>query len=241
VEFCRGEAMTASRPAPNHRVAVIVAHADDEVLGCGGAIRKHTQSGDFVTVIILADGESSRDINSGDVAIDRRERAARIAGEILGVKNITFHRFPDNRLDSIARLDIVKVVERNITEVAPDIIYTHHAGDLNIDHRRVHEAVITACRPQPGHSVETLLFFETPSSTEWQPPGSGQPFLPNWFVDISDFLESKIAALRVYKNELRAWPHARSIEGIEHLARWRGATVGCSAAEAFILGRSIRR
>ena len=228
--------MTASR-----RVAVIVAHADDEVLGCGGAIRKHTQAGDTVSVIILADGETSRGSQPNDKAIEKREKSARAAAEILGVQNIVIHRFPDNRLDSIARLDIIKVVEQDIKDAMPDVVYTHHAGDLNVDHRRVHEAVVTACRPQLGHPVQTLLFFETPSSTEWQPPGSGQPFLPNWFVDISDVLERKMAALRVYNSELRSWPHPRSLEGVEHLARWRGATVGCAAAEAFMLGREIRK
>jgi LmbE family N-acetylglucosaminyl deacetylase len=197
--------------------------------------------GDSVSVVILADGESSRASHSDDRAIDRREQCARAAAGILGVQNISFHRFPDNRLDTVPRLDLVKVVEQEIKAAAPDTVYTHHAGDLNVDHRRVHEAVVTACRPQTGHSVQTLLFFETPSSTEWQPPGSNQPFLPNWFVDISDVWESKLAALRAYKDELRTWPHPRTLEGVEHLARWRGATVGCAAAEAFILGRAVRR
>jgi len=233
--------MMAPAKTVKRRVAVIVAHADDEVLGCGGTIRKHTRAGDTVSVIILADGETSRGSQPNDKAIEQREKSARAAAEILGVKNVEIHRFPDNRLDSIARLDIIKVVEQDINDAMTDVVYTHHAGDLNVDHRRVHEAVVTACRPQLGHPVQTLLFFETPSSTEWQPPGSGQPFLPNWFVDISDVLERKMAALRVYNSELRSWPHPRSLEGVEHLARWRGATIGCAAAEAFMLGREIRK
>ena len=211
------------------------------MLGCGGTIRRHALAGERVSILILADGETSRGSQPDDKAIEQRENSARAAAEILGVKNVEIHRFPDNRLDSIARLDIIKVVEQNIKDAMPDVVYTHHAGDLNVDHRRVHEAVVTACRPQFGHPVQTLLFFETPSSTEWQPPGSGQPFLPNWFVDISDVLEHKIAALRVYQSELRSWPHPRSLEGVEHLARWRGATIGCAAAEAFMLGREIRK
>jgi N-acetylglucosamine malate deacetylase 1 len=226
--------MTVSR-----RVAVIVAHADDEVLGCGGAIRKHTQAGDTVSVIILADGETGRGSQPNDKAIEQREKSARSAAEILGVQNIVIHRFPDNRLDSIARLDIIKVVEQDIKDAMPGVVYTHHAGDLNVDHRRVHEAVVTACRPQLGHPVQTLLFFETPSSTEWQPPGSGTTFAPNWFVDISDVIEIKMKALHAYSAEMRPWPHPRSYEGVEYLARWRGATIGCAAAEAFVLARKI--
>jgi LmbE family N-acetylglucosaminyl deacetylase len=242
--------MTAeTKSAPSlrigRRIAAVVAHADDEALGCGGTLRRHALAGDKVWIIILADGETSRSSTlaataSGD-AVARREAAARAAAEILGAQHVIIHRFPDNRLDTCALLDIIKVIEGHIEEFSPDTVYTHHAGDVNVDHRRVHEAVVTACRSQPSHPVETLLFFETISSTEWQPPSSAPPFLPNWFVDISGTLEAKLSALHAYGDEMRAWPHPRSYEGVTHLARWRGATVGCEAAEAFVLGRAIKR
>ena len=98
------------------------------------------------------------------------------------------------------------------------------------------KATITACRPQPGHCVETLLFFEVPSSTEWQ-VSPGAPFFPNWFEDVTDWVERKLLALQAYEAELRAWPHPRSVQAIEALLQWRGATVGVAAAEAFMLGR----
>jgi N-acetylglucosamine malate deacetylase 1 len=222
------------------RIAAIVAHADDEVLGCGGTLRRHAQAGDDVSVIILADGESSRDVGlQSGVAVKRREEAAQKAADTLGIRHLALHRLPDNRLDTVALLDIVKLIETHIEKIAPDTIYTHHAGDLNVDHRRVHQAVVTACRPQSGRGVETLLFFEVPSSTEWQTPGSAPPFLPNWFVDISSTLDAKLQALDAYGDEMRDWPHPRSRNGVEHLARWRGATAGCDAAEAFVLGRRI--
>jgi len=228
-----------------YRIAVIVAHADDEVLGCGGTLKRHTLAGDEVWTIVMADGETSRyadpSVADAKARIVRRQEAAKQASDILGVQHMHLHAFPDNRLDTKPLLDIVKAVERHIHEIQPHIIYTHHAGDVNVDHRLVHEAVITACRPGPGHPVEDLLFFETLSSTEWQPAHSAQPFLPNWFVDISSTLEHKLAALKHYDEEMRPWPHPRSYEGVEHLARWRGITVGCAAAEAFILGRRLRR
>jgi LmbE family N-acetylglucosaminyl deacetylase len=226
-------------PPPGRRIAVIAAHADDEVLGCGGTIRRHVMAGDEVWHIILADGETSRETGASVDAVAQREAAARAAADCLGVPHLAMHRFPDNRLDSSPLLDIVTVVERHIAEIRPGIVYTHHGGDLNIDHRCVHQAVLTACRPQPGHPVRRLLFFETPSSTEWQAPSSGAPFLPNWFVDIGATIASKMAALRAYDREMRIWPHPRSYQGVEHLARWRGAVVGCDAAEAFMLGREI--
>ena len=118
-------------------------------------------------------------------------------------------------------------------------MYVHHAGDVNIDHRLLHEAVVTACRPTPFHSVRQLLSFEVASSTEWQPPGSAPSFNPNWFVDISNQWQRKLDALEVYSSEMRQWPHPRSLDSVEHFTRWRGAQVGIEAAEAFSLLRSI--
>ena len=126
-------------------------------------------------------------------------------------------------------------------EFQPQVVYVHHAGDVNVDHRRLHEAAVTACRPTPGHSVMRLLSFEVASSTEWQPPGSGSAFQPNWFVDISAQLQRKCEALEAYASEMRPWPHPRSSTAVEHLARWRGAQVGVEAAEAFCLLRNINR
>ncbi|MDH5368432.1 MAG: PIG-L family deacetylase [Gammaproteobacteria bacterium] len=222
-------------------ILIVVAHPDDEVLGCGGTIAKLSDKGASIHVAFLADGVSSRE--DGIVAakdLTSRRSAARKACDILGIQDIFFGDFPDNRMDTIALLDIVKIVESLIEKYKPDTILTHHAGDLNIDHRQVHNAVITSCRPQKGHSVKTLLFFEVPSSTEWQTPGSGIAFEPNWFENISTTLDRKLEALNLYEMEIREWPHSRSQEGVEYLAKWRGAIVGVEAAEAFILGRHIK-
>lgn len=226
---------------PKRRVAVVAAHPDDELLGCGGTLGRHVAAGDEVWAIILADGVSSRGAPVEEEAISEREAAARSAANILGIQHLSLHRLPDNRLDTMPLLDLVRLIEERISEIAPDTVYTHHAGDLNIDHRLVHQAVVTACRPQPGFAAARLLFFETASSTEWQTPSSAVPFLPNWFVDITDTLDVKLRALRAYEREMVPWPHPRSYQAVEHLARWRGATIGCAAAEAFILGREIRR
>jgi len=226
-------------------VAVIAAHPDDEILGCGGTIVRHRQAEDDVHVLILAEGVTSRD--------DKRDRyvrskelsalgdAAHKANEIVGSTSLTIFGFPDNRMDSVDLLEIVKTVESFLVEKNPSIVYTHHTGDLNIDHRCVHNAVVTACRPIPGNVVDQLLFFEVPSSTEWQVCSSETPFVPSWFVDIGGTLHTKREALKAYASEMREWPHPRSLDAVTQLARWRGATVGVEAAEAFILGRMIRR
>lgn len=222
-------------------ILIIAAHPDDEVLGCGGTIAKFTEVGVVVNVAFLADGVFSRagQQPSQQQELTARRIAAQKACEILRVNSVSFGDFPDNRMDTLPLLEITQAVEILVGKHKPDTVFTHHAGDVNIDHRRLHQAVVTACRPQQRHPVKTLLCFEVPSSTEWQLPGSAPSFAPNWFVDISATLDRKLAALDVYAKELRAWPHPRSIRGIEHLAHWRGATVGVDAAEAFVLGRQL--
>lgn len=222
-------------------ILVLAAHPDDEVLGCGGTIARYTDEGAFVHTAFFADGISSRmgDAKEQEKLVGDRRSASQKSCEILGVKSVSFENFPDNRMDTIALLDIIKVVEELIAKHQPDTVLTHHAGDLNIDHRRLHEAVVTACRPQPGHPVKTILSYEIASSTEWQLPGSSPLFAPNWFINITETLSRKMAALEAYSEELRQWPHSRSLDGIKHLAHWRGATVGVNAAEAFVLGRQL--
>ena len=226
-----------------NRVLVVAAHPDDEVLGCGGTIARHADAGDQVNVLILAEGATSRKQHRDRVQVADElsvlAEAAEQAGIILGAQGVELLDLPDNRLDSIDRLDLVKQIEKRITRQKPHVVYVHHAGDVNVDHRRLHEAVVTACRPIPGQPVQRLLSFEVASSTEWQPPGSAPAFHPNWFIDISSQLERKCLALKTYESEMRPWPHARSIESLEHLARWRGAQVGVEAAEAFCLLRQI--
>ena len=219
---------------------VVAAHPDDEVLGCGGAIAKHAQRGEDVAVCFLSDGVTSRESEADHAPeLHLRRAAALEAAGILGVSEVRFGDLPDNRMDSLDLLTIARAVEVHIREFAPAIIYTHFAGDLNVDHRLTHEAVMTACRPQPTSGVVTVLQFETTSSTEWRAPSASFAFQPDWFVDIDATLDTKLEALDAYAEELRAWPHARSREALEHLARWRGATIGRAAAEAFVLARHI--
>jgi LmbE family N-acetylglucosaminyl deacetylase len=223
----------------NKAALVIAAHPDDEVLGCGGTIAKLSDGGMSVHVVFMADGVYSRDVESTSQELTVRRQAALKACEILGVSSVSFGDFPDNRMDTVPMLEITKTVEGYLREYRPTTIFTHHISDINIDHRRTLEAVIIACRPQIGNSVKSILSFEVPSSTEWQLPGNAPAFAPNWFVDISATLDRKMAALHAYEFEMRDWPHPRSLRGVEYLAKWRGATVGVDAAEAFVLGRQL--
>lgn len=230
-------------PSNAQRVLVVAAHPDDEVLGCGGTIARHADAGDQVQLLIVAEGATSRqqrrDRSQASMDLSALALAAHRAALILGATGVELLDLPDNRLDSLDRLDLIKQIEERIERHQPQVVYVHHAGDVNVDHRRLHEAVVTACRPTPSHPVRRLLSYEVASSTEWQPPGSAPAFQPNWFVDISAQWPRKREALEAYATEMRPWPHARSIEAVEHLARWRGAQVGVEAAEAFYLLRQL--
>ena len=218
-------------------VLVVAAHSDDEAIGCSGTIAKHVNSGDNVHLLFMTDGVGSRD-EINDLSKERKS-AAKNASEILGVTSFMNLDFPDNKMDSIPLLEITQEIEKVIQLTDTEIVYTHHVGDLNIDHQITHKAVMTACRSQPGLSVKEIYGFEVLSSTEWQTPNV-MPFCPNVFITISEEIETKIKVLKAYSYEMREPPHTRSIENIIRLNALRGACVGVYYAEAFSLIRSIR-
>jgi LmbE family N-acetylglucosaminyl deacetylase len=220
-------------------ILAVVAHPDDEVLGCGGYLAKRSRMGDAISVLCISDGVSSRsEIDVKDNVRIRRDSARR-AGNTLGIGEYYFGEYDDNRLDGVDLLDIVKYIEKISRIARPNLVITHFQGDLNVDHSRVSQATITAFRPVPDSQVKRILFFETPSSTEWNFSGIGNTFSPNWFEDISEDLETKISALSEYSLELREFPHPRSFQSIRALASLRGATCGFESAEAFVLGYNI--
>jgi LmbE family N-acetylglucosaminyl deacetylase len=215
----------------------VVAHTDDEALGCGGTIARHAAEGDSVFAVFMADGVTSRaQADQNDLA--SRNCAAENARKILGIRENFYLALPDNRLDSLPLIEVIQHLEPIISKLKPSIIYTHHHGDLNVDHRITHQAVLTACRPMPGSSVQAIYAFEVMSSTEWATP-IADPFVPNHYVDISDQLGTKLEALKAYEMEMRETPHSRSVEHLVHLARHRGYTVGVTAAEAFVTVRTF--
>jgi len=214
---------------------VVAAHPDDEALGCGATIIKHTRDGDVVQIVFLADGFGSRE---GGI---HRDNSAQQASKSLGCKNPVFLGYPDNQLDTVPLLTLVKKIESIVGDFQPNIIYTHSFSDLNIDHQITHKATITACRPQPEFCVKEIYSFETLSATHWQSQSMNNAFIPNHFVDISDYLlKKKNKVLECYDKEMRVYPHARSYESIRALAMHRGATIGLAYAEAFQVERLIK-
>ena len=223
-------------------ILAVVAHPDDEVFGLGATLAKHVDEGDRVGVIMLTDGVGARGTNSvvataASDAAARRAKAREAAAAILGIELLWVGDFPDNQLDSLPRLKLIQAIESRALEWAPTCVYTHHPGDLNVDHRCCAEAVFTIFRPMPDSTLHTLRCFATRSSTEWAPPGL--PFQPNCFVEISATWERKLAAMQAYAEELRPFPHSRSLEAFEAESRHWGSMVGVPRAEAFDQVRHI--
>ena len=221
-------------------ILVFAAHPDDEILGCGGTLKKYFLKGYKVSVVFFTNGVSARNEYNIKKNILKRKIEAKKAAKVIGINKCYFNDFKDNQLDSYPLIKIIKIVEKKIKAIKPEVIFTHYENDLNVDHQMISKAVITACRPIKNNKVKKLLFFEVPSSTEWQIKKKNIVFSPNFFEDISTVKRYKLDALRCYKSELREWPHPRSIKGVQSLFNWRGSTIGVDAAEAFMVGRIMK-
>jgi LmbE family N-acetylglucosaminyl deacetylase len=216
-------------------ILVVAAHPDDELLGLGGTVKKHFDKGDNVICVIVSQGISSRGLSDieNEIALTNLNDNLTSATDLIGYFKVIRLNLPDNRLDSIDLLDVIKKLEEIILEFEPNIVFTHYNNDLNIDHQIVSKAVLTACRPIKGSTIEKLYFFETPSSTEWNFIESN--YKPNYFVDITLTIETKLKAMKIYNSEIRKFPHPRSIEALDAIARKWGSVVGYEYAEAFML------
>ena len=226
--------------AKKRTILIVVAHADDETIGMGGTISKHNERGDDVFALSMTDGVSAREDSTRQDA-DKRREAANLVSKILGFKWLAFGNFHDNQMDSEPLLSIIKFIEQAKSAINPDIIYTHSNSDLNIDHRLTFQATLTAFRPEPSCEYRELRSFEVASSTEYSAGHVSNNFLPNYYVSIEQNWKKKISALKAYKREIKDYPHSRSLEAIENLAKYRGNQVGLKMAEAFQVIRKIER
>lgn len=225
------------------KILVVAAHPDDETLGCGGSIARLAKEGAEVHILLLGEGMSSRYPRRSEADWKRLRRLkedARFASRLLGARSVRFEDLPDNRFDELPLLEIVKRVEKTLEELHPEILFTHHPGDLNVDHRLTFQAVLTATRPVNGCLAKEIYAFEVPSSTEWAFQQLEPVFKPNVFIDVSSSIETKIRAMKRYRSESRAFPHPRSPAALRAISRRWGSVVGIHDAEAFELVRALR-
>lgn len=224
---------------------IVVAHPDDELLGLGATMHKLIHEKKCkIHVVILGEGITSRadtrNTNLWEKELITHRENIKNAQAAIGYQSLNIYDFPDNRFDTVALLDIIKIIEKEKANFKPNVIFTHHGGDLNIDHQRTFEAVMTACRPMHTESVKSIITFETPSGTEWRASSDPRHFIPNMFMNISeDNLKAKINAMECYMYEKRQFPHPRSPEALKIQAQRWGVVIGHPFAEAFVLVRCV--
>ncbi|MBI5698801.1 PIG-L family deacetylase [Candidatus Saganbacteria bacterium] len=242
------------------KILVIAAHPDDEVFGCGATIAKHTKAAADVFLLVFGDGVTARIFQSGvsrekelktaSATIERRQRELHRAAGILGIKpeRIKYCGYPDQRFDAVPILDIIKEIEAIKSDFAPEIVYTHHWGDLNRDHRVVYEATVTAFRPKYGSKTSAeILCYEIPGNMDILQPLSANRFKPDVLVDAGDTFDIKMEAVKAYASELNA-AGPLSVEGLIAQGKKRAgktkykmveAFVGCAATKGGIYGKTF--
>ena len=218
----------------------MVAHPDDDILGCGGTLAKYSSTSS-VRVVFIAEGTSCRfekyDQNQIEAGISVRSESAKRALQKLTISDIYFHNLPCGSLNVIPRVEINKIIEKHIEDFLPDTVITHSAYDANLDHRIVFESALIATRPGAKNFVNTLLSCEILSSSEW---AFNETFNPNLFIPISfEEVNLKISALIEYASEIRDYPFPRSERGVLTQAQFRGMQSGTEFSEAFQLVRQI--
>ena len=230
----------------NKKVLVVAAHPDDEVLGCAATVAHLKRSGWQAILMLMTQGVAGRSATRDGVNATHLEsqkllaEETRRAAKVIGYDRVIRQDFPDNRMDTVPKADVAHTVAEIVKEEKPQLILTHHPGDYNWDHSVTFEAVMMGARRNPpGFSPSEIRTFEILSSTEraWQTQASA--FLPNCWVDVSSTMDSKRMALECYQSELHPYPHPRSLEAVEYLARKRGNEVGIEYAEAFHIIRRV--
>jgi len=217
-------------------ILIVAPHPDDEVLGCGGVIRKHVKSGDTVFILVITRGNPKF---YSDIKIENVRSEARSAHQFLGVIETRFLDFYAPNLDTTSQAELSQSIATYIKEKQINTLYLPHRGDIHHDHRAVFNAGLVAARPVNENTVTRIYAYETLSETEWAAPFGDDAFIPTHFVNVETEFIDKLEAMSFFRTQVRQFPSTRSLETIEALAKFRGATVGFHRAEAFMVIRTI--
>ncbi|TDS65011.1 PIG-L deacetylase family protein [Myroides indicus] len=222
-----------------NKIIVVAPHADDEIIGCGATIAKHIQQGDEVMVVIATNASIGAPELFSDIDVENTRGEAIQAHKSLGITKTLFLEFPAPALNAFPEYKISLELSNIFQSFCPTHLYLPHPGDIHQDHKAIYRAALVAARPQGNHKINNIYCYETLSETEWTPMQE-RPFIPNHFVDVTNVFYKKEEAMNCFKSQIKAFPHSRSLEAFEALAKFRGATIGVDRAEAFIVERQIR-
>lgn len=219
------------------KVLVIAPHPDDEVLGCGGVIAKYLDEGHEVYVGIVT--KECEPLFTEEMDVENK-RCSLNAHKVLGITDTFFLNLPAAMLESVPRYQLNSSIDKLIKDIRPEEVYIPHRGDMHLDHKMIADACMVALRPRFDYSVKRVYAYETLSETEWDIPNTTNAFIPNVYVDITQYINKKLEAMNEYKSQIAEFPNPRSIEAIKALAMLRGSTISREYAEAFMLIRDIK-
>ncbi len=220
-----------------NKILVIAPHPDDETLGCGGTLLKHKDKGDEIFWLIVTNID---EINGWEKAIvEKRQREINAVSGIYNFKETYKLDYPTTRLDTIPLDDLILSISKVMRKAEPDIIYLPNRSDIHSDHRIVFNSVLSASKVFRMKFIKRILMYECLSETEFAPALAENAFLPNYFVDISEYIEKKTEILKIYESEIMDFPFPRSEKMARSLAAFRGSTANVHSAEAFVLIKEI--
>lgn len=218
-------------------IIVVSAYPDDETLGAGGTILKHVNNGDHVYWLIVTNVFENQGFSKERV--DSRQEEIKQVEKLLGIEKTFFLDYPTMTLSSSSLLKMVPEISEIFGEVKPEIIYCLNRSDAHSDHRVIFDAVMACTKSFRYPFIKKILMYECISETEFAPALAEKLFLPNYFVDITDYIDQKLEIMKVFESEIAEHPFPRSLENIKALAHFRGASVGVKYAESFQLLKYI--
>lgn len=219
------------------KILVISVHPDDETLGCGGTLLKHRENNDEINWLIMT--KATKEMGFSEKFLNNRIDEIEKVKKCYGIKNTYKLDFLTTKLHNVDFSDLIESISRVILDIKPEVIYMNNRTDIHTDHQVAAKAIMSATKSFRYPFIKKILMYECISETEIAPPLVENMFIPNVFSDITNYIDEKINIMKIYESEVQDNPLPRSIDNIKALSRYRGASSGCSYAEAFMLLREF--